>query len=347
MDARWRTALEDQGARWEGACIPDFGNPAGELEAVDAGSTVVTPLDDRGLLTATGTEVLSFLQGQLTNDVHPAEHGTPVLAAHLSPKGRVLAGMLVFAFEDGYALEFPNDVFDPLTKRLRMFVLRSDVTLHDARADWIRLGLSGAGAEQAGLAAVGAGQAVPDRVTRGETGTLVPLPGPIPAFLALVSPEHAPDALEAARAHARPVGRPAWELARIRAGVPDLGTAVSESFIPQEANLEPLGGISYTKGCYTGQEVVARTKHLGRLKRRLYRVAGQGGLEAGRAVYARGQDQAQGRIVQAAPRPGGGQEALAVLRIETVAAGADLYAEGAEDGLEVLTLPYAAAEDAG
>ncbi|MFA9461738.1 YgfZ/GcvT domain-containing protein [Thiohalorhabdus sp. Cl-TMA] len=347
MDAQWRTTLEARGARLEGDRIRDFGDPGTELAAVEAGDPVVTDLTGRGLLTATGTEVLSFLQGQLTNDVHPAEHGSPVLAAHLSPKGRVLAGMLVFAFEDGYALEFPNDLFDTLAKRLRMFVLRADVRLDDAREEWVRLGFSGNGAERAAAAAVGADQPAADRVTRADRGTLAPLPGPGPAFLALVAAQQAPAALDAARELARPVGQPAWELARIRAGVPDLGATVSESFIPQEANLEPLGGISYTKGCYTGQEVVARTKHLGRLKRRLYRIASPGPLKAGQAVHAAGQDQTQGRIVQAAPRSDGGWEALAVLRIEAAEGEAPLRGEGAETDLELLDLPYSVTETAG
>jgi hypothetical protein len=143
------------------------------------------------------------------------------------------------------------------------------------------------------------------------------------------------------------VGLPAWELARIRAGVPDLGEPSSERFIPQEANLEDLGGISYTKGCYTGQEVVARTKHLGRLKRRLYRVRAGFPLTPGQALYAGG-EQSQGRVVNAAPRPDGGWEALAVLRIEAANGDRPLTPEGEPDSaLAILDLPYQVAGEAG
>jgi len=347
MDAHWQTTLGDKGAHFQGNRVRDFGEPEAELEAVAAGETILADLSHRALLAATGTEVLSFLQGQLTNDVYPAEHGSPILAAHLSPKGRMLAGMLLFAFEDGYALDFPADMLEPLAKRLRMFVLRADVTLSEAHGQWARLGISGAEAETAAATAAGAEQLVPGGVTRGNHGTVVPLPGPHPAFMVLVPYEAAPASWAQAAASARPVGLPAWELARIRAGVPDLGEPSSERFIPQEANLEDLGGISYTKGCYTGQEVVARTKHLGRLKRRLYRVRAGSPLAPGQALYAGG-EQSQGRVVNAAPRPDGGWEALAVLRIEAANGDQPLTPEGEPDSaLAILDLPYEVAGEAG
>jgi hypothetical protein len=347
MDAQWQTTLGEQGARFQDDRVEDFGDPGGELQAVAAGETVLADLSHRALLTATGSEVLSFLQGQLTNDVYPAEHGSPILGAHLSPKGRVLAGLLLFAFEDGYALDFPADMLESLAKRLRMFVLRADVTLTEAHSQWARFGVTGPGAEAAAAAAAGAQQLVPEGVTRGDHGTVVPLPGPHPAFMVLVPYEAAPAAWERTAVSARAVGLPAWELARIRAGVPDLGAPASERFIPQEANLEDLGGISYTKGCYTGQEVVARTKHLGRLKRRLFRIQSPGPLAPSQALYAGG-DQSQGRVVNAAPRPDGGWEALAVVRIEAAEGTAPLAPEGEpEAALTLLDLPYSVAGDAG
>ncbi|HKJ72157.1 MAG TPA: folate-binding protein [Gammaproteobacteria bacterium] len=336
----WQQTLESLGGRIEDGVVADFGDPSAELAAADRGETVLADLSQRAFLTLTGSEVLSYLQGQLTNDVYPAEHGTPVLAAHLTPKGRVIAGLLVLPFEAGFAVDFPGDLAEPLTKRLTMFILRADVQLTDAADQWVRLGVSGETAAAAAAAAIGAERLTPEGTTRGSHGTAIPLPGPGPAYLLVVPPEAGRDAWTAATAEARPVGRDAWELARIRAGVPDLGAATSETFIPQEANLEPLGGISYTKGCYTGQEVVARTKHLGRLKRQLYRLRADGPLSPGQAVHAEGEEQSRGRIVRSAPLPGGGSEALAVLHIETVEAGTALHAEGGA-ALEVLDLPYA------
>ena len=340
MLVEWQRTLESVGGRIQDGAVADFNDPEGELVAAERGETIVTDLSHRTLLTLTGTEVLSFLQGQVTNDVYPAEHGTPVLGAHLTPKGRVIGELLLFPFEDGFALDLPGDLAPTLTKRLTMFILHADVRLIDASSDWVRLGVAGEGAREAAAQAVGTQSLVPEGVTRGERGTAVPLSGPEPAFMVVVPPESAREAWTAAAATARGVGKHGWELARIRAGVPDLGPATTETFIPQETNLEPLGGISYTKGCYTGQEVVARTKHLGRLKRRLYRVIADTPLTPGQAVYAEGADKTQGRIVRAAPRPQGGSEALAVLRIETVEGGTPLVPEGGQAALRIESLPY-------
>lgn len=346
MLPEWQSTLESFGGRIQDGVVADFGDARSELAAAEHGDTIVTDLSHRTLLTLTGTEVLSFLQGQVTNDVYPAEHGSPVLGAHLTPKGRVIGELLLFPFEDGFALDLRGDMAETLTKRLTMFILHADVRLADASGEWARLGVAGDGARDAAAEAVGTPNLVPEGVTRGERGTAVPLPGPEPAYLLAVRPETARDAWTAATATARQVGHPAWELARIRAGVPDLGAATTETFIPQEANLEPLGGISYTKGCYTGQEVVARTKHLGRLKRRLYRIAAQAPLTPGQTIFAEGAEQTQGRVVRAAPRADGGSEALAVLRIETVEGGSTLIPEGSEAALRIEDLPYPLPESA-
>ncbi len=341
MQVDWHTFLEQQGGQIHNQEVRDFGDMWAELGYVQADETIISDLSNRGLLLATGSEVLSFLQGQLTNDVMPAAEGYPILAAHLNPKGRVLANLLIFPFEEGYALDFPGSMVASLQKRLTMFVLRADVRIHNACDTWIRLGVTGRFAAHAAAASIGAEIVDDHQVTKGESGTSVPLPGPIPAFLILGPQTASPEIWSRALATAHPVGDPAWRLARIRAGVPEIGAANSEAFIPQEANLEPLSGISYTKGCYTGQEVVARTKHLGRLKRRTYRIHSSGPLSPGQLLYAASEDQSQGRIIEAAPAPEGGFEALAVIRIETAEARSPLFPEGQPElTVQLLDLPY-------
>ncbi|HKL78389.1 MAG TPA: hypothetical protein VJ985_08535 [Gammaproteobacteria bacterium] len=345
MATPWQQHLDRLGSHCEDGRVQDFGDAAAELQAAAAGETLLADLSHRALLTATGSEVLSFFQGQLTNDALAAADGHPVLAAHLTPKGRVLASLLLFPLAEGYAVDFAEDMLEPLAKRLRMFVLRADVHIHEAGADWVRFGLTGPDAEAAACAAAGVDRLDPAGTTHGPQATVVTLPGPQAAYAVIAAPTSAEEAWERAAEWARAVGDPAWRLARIRAGVPDLGAATSEQFIPQEVNLEELGGISYTKGCYTGQEVVARTKHLGRRKRRLYRVRTEAVLESGQAVYGEG-EQSQGRVVTAAPLPGGGSEALAVLRLESAEGAASLVPEGdAQAPLTRLELPYAFAED--
>ncbi len=340
MQTEWRAFLEGQGARLTASEVADFGSPEEELGAVTAGETVLADLSHRTLFSLEGREVLSFLQGQVTNDVQPAAEGAPVLAAHLTPKGRVIAELLLFPLDSGFALETSGDLVERLEQRLRMFILSADVTLTEASGDWVRLGLAGPEAASAAAAAVEAPIPSGETVARGERGTIVPLPGPEPAFLVLVRSNAGPAAWRAAGNRARPVGRPGWDLARVRAGVPEVAAAVTEAFIPQELNLEPLGGISYTKGCYTGQEVVARTKHLGRLKRRLYRASSPAPMEAGQTIRPQEGGESRGRVIRAAPAADGGSQALAILRIDAVEAGETLVPEGSAQALEVLELPY-------
>ena len=337
-DEAWQHHLTAAGAHWDGDAVTDFGDLEGELTAAGT-ETVVAELGERTFLTATGSEMEAFFQGQLTADVTPLDAAKPVLGAHLTPKGRVLGVPFLFPLPAGWGVDFPADMAETLTRKLRMYILMADVQLEEAGAEWIRLGVTGPNAAEVAATAVGTPEpAGAEAVTTGERGRIVPLPGPEPAFLMVAPANEAANVWAKASTYARPVGRDAWTLARIRAGVPDPDAATSETFIPQELNLEPLGAISYTKGCYTGQEIVARTKHLGRLKRRLYRVAASERIEAGGSVYTADSDQAQGTVVNAAPAPEGGWEGLAVARIEAADANALIQAESGP--LALLPLPY-------
>jgi hypothetical protein len=342
-DSAWQQWLTSEaGARLEGDSIADFGDPDGERAAVAAGEAVRADLGHRVLVQASGGDVIPFLQGQTTNDVAPAEEsGVPVWGAHLTPKGRMVAALLTFPLETGYGIDLAAEGADYALRRLGMYVLNSDVHLERAGGEVVRLGVAGADAAARAAAAVDAPEADAERVVSGPRGTAVPLPGPEPAFLVVTDAEQAAAAWEAA--DGRPVGRSAWELARIRAGVPDPDAAVCEMLLPQEANLEPLGAISYSKGCYTGQEVVARTHHLGRLKRRLYRFRAPQAVPLGQKLQA-ADGSAQGPVTDAAPDAEGGWQLLAVARIETVEAGTALYAgeEGEVGPLSPLELPYTA-----
>jgi hypothetical protein len=168
--------------------------------------------------------------------------------------------------------------------------------------------------------------------------------GARPRALALVPPGEAAALWERVRGAARPVGLDPWRLTEVQAGVPEVLPENADAFVPQMVNLNLIDGVSFTKGCYSGQEVVARMQYLGKLKRRMYRarVDVAEPPAPGTDLHAPGQpgDQAVGRVVSAVPAPGGGVELLAVVQIET-AESAPLHL-GAVDGprLELLDLPY-------
>jgi folate-binding protein YgfZ len=206
-------------------------------------------------------------------------------------------------------------------KRLQMFVLRAKVTLSDDSEQLARIELSGECATD--LLPIDPPQA-DNGVTSGDGYCVVRIPGDRPRFMVLGEPGPIQALWEEAAQTAQPTGREAWALLDIRAGLPSVYETTSDAFVPQMANLQLVDGVSFTKGCYTGQEVVARMQYLGKLKRRMYRVR----LDAAEAprpgdeLYSASSESGQGagRVVAAAPSPDGGFEALVVTPIPSAEA---------------------------
>ena len=278
-------------------------------------TAVVIPVSGRlphlGVLRFLGSDALSFLQGQLSNDTQRLGEGHTLLAAYPSAQGRVLALMHLLPHSSGVIAILPRELLAPTVERLRKFVLRAKVQMQDAGEQWLLTGHHGA----ASLAA--AQIAVPpngdDYLEQGGIGV-----GRVSRDAGRYWAFGAADNLRLQRlaADARDAGRIEndWRLADIRAGLPQIYAATSESFVAQMLNLDLLGGISFTKGCYTGQEIIARTQHLGRIKRRMFRLAlPPGEWRIGQAI--RVTDGRAGRLIEIA-QSGAEFEALAVLGVE-------------------------------
>lgn len=246
------------------------------------------PLDDLRILAVTGSDRAAFLQGQLTQDVAKANPDTTVMTGWADAKGRLLfAGHLFVArlpADEALALLVPAEVADALVRRLRMYILRAK-----AQATLLDLPLAGL-IGPPGQAA----ESMPVRLHGHDDRHLVIGAGAV--------------------AGATPCSRSDWQLADIRAGLPSVLAATTGEFVPQMVNLDLVGGISFTKGCYTGQEIVARMKYLGRVKRRMLRFGAGGGPPApGAALYA-GRGPA-GQVVASAPAETG-SEFLAVVVLD-------------------------------
>lgn len=345
MRAEWRTFLADLGAEFQDDCVQSFGNAERERRMVVAGD-VIADLSHRGLIAAHGEDAFEFLQGQLTSDLRQVDTIRSQLSAYLTPKGRALALFRVFRRDDRYLLSLPRPLLEPILKRLRMFVLRSRVTLEDATDAVLRMGLSGPRAERDLRDALGTVPADIDGVAHSGQFTVIRTGGPHPRFEIASEDEEALRKLWVAlNVRAAPVGAGPWELLDIVAGTPTVSPETQELFVPQMLNLELLGGVSFQKGCYTGQEIVARTQHLGKLKRRMYRARAATDVvpAPGTLVYAAslGSEQAAGTVVRAEPSPEGGCELLAVIVIE--AAQSETIRLGSPEGtaLSLLDLPYA------
>jgi folate-binding protein YgfZ len=300
-------------------------------------------LPDQGLLRIHGEDARTFLQGQTTCDIAALAPGRSRLGAFCTVKGRVLANFHVFRSGEAYYLLLPAELAEPLAKRLRLYVLRSKVAIEDLTPARGFIGLFGTGAPaDSGIDWPESESPLIERADHLVFGL-----GEQPERC-LVAAEPATarrlwSCLEADPGFTR-TGPEAWTLKDIEAGLPTVTQAVSEEFLPQMLNLDLLGGIGFKKGCYTGQEVVARTHYLGNLKRRMFRLRGPGGVEvrAGDAVFEAGDaDGNIGQVVMAAPESGGTSQLLAVLNLEHARAG-DLRLHR-KDGpkAEVLPLPYA------
>lgn len=291
---------------------------------------------DTVLLQARGTDVDTFLQGQLSNDIARLSAAKAQLSSYNSPKGRMLAVLTLMRHEDGIDLELPRSIVEPIAKRLRMFVLRSKVTL--AIADEASLGLIGADAPAA-LEAAGL-PAPASALECANTGVLRVLRrfGETPRY-SVHGPAAAIAALASQLSGAQTLGCDAWTRAQILAGEPVVGAQTQDRFVAQMANLDRLGGISFDKGCYTGQEIVARLHYLGQLKRRMFLCSGTGALpEAGASIHLTGQDQAVGEVVQSAPDAEGGFVASVVLQLSQA------EADGLHVGETALSRPQAYAD---
>jgi folate-binding protein YgfZ len=308
MQPSWQAFLANTPTVSDGA-----GDLRAQAQAADTGE-ILAPLTDLAVIQVSGADALAFLQGQLSNDVRALQDGYSQLGAYCTPKGRMLALFRLVRRADAYLLLLPAEIAEAVLKRLRMFVMRSKVLVEDVSDHWLVLGVGGVGA--AATFGVDLPQAPDTGVWQGELG-LVRLPDRRERYLALASPERL-GALWPALSRGTPIEGPeGWRLLDVRAGLPQVYKETQESFVPQMANLDLINGISFTKGCYPGQEIVARMHYLGNLKRRMYRfhIDGEGAPAPGNEV----RDQAVtlvGEVVTAATDPNGGAEGLAVLQIE-------------------------------
>ncbi len=341
MTADWTDFLTQAGAVFDDDRVLNFGDPVAESRAALEGE-VLCDLSHLRLIRIQGEDAQGFLQGQFTNDVRRITPERSQLGAWCSPKGRMMVNFRLFIRDDGYYLRLPGELLAPTLKRLRLFVLRSRVKLEEAHV-LIHFGLSGPRAAKRLQESLGGIPTQADGVFHDQSHTVIRLPGATPRF-EIYAPVQATKTLWLNLAsHARPAGAEVWRLLDIRAGLPTVYPATTEVFVPQMTNLHLLDAVSFKKGCYSGQEVVARTQYLGKLKRRMFRarVAGPTLPRPGDELHSplAGESQGAGRVVDAAPHPDGGFELLAVALIDC--AGRDALYLG-RDGpkLELEALPY-------
>jgi len=280
-----------------------------------------TALAHLGVIRARGEEASSFLHGQLTSDFSLLPPGQARLAGYCSAKGRLLASFIGWKLSaDEILLVCSADLLPATLKRLSMFVLRAKCRLSDATAEFRLLGLAGPSATT-WLADAAPGE--PWRVSTQGTARFL-----WAAETGLADP--AMPALDPA----------AWRWGEVASGVPAIEAATADRFVPQMLNFELLGGVDFKKGCYPGQEIVARSQYRGTIKRRTYRFDSAATAVAGQEIF-HSADPAQpaGMVANAAATPGG-SSLLCEVKLATLQHGT-LHLSSAEGPLlSQVALPY-------
>ena len=354
MNELWTVELRRLGAQFEDGRVAHFGDAAAELKSVLT-RPIICDLSHEGLILASGDDAAGFLQGQLSNDVLAMGEGGVQWNSWSSPKGRMLASFLIWKGRQGYFLQLPRGLQAAIQKRLQMFVLRAKVKLEDANAGWVRFGLAGSDIDalEASIHAVfGAVAPASMASVHGDGARLIRLS---PTRFEIVAAAERGIALWAAFcAHqaspATAVGAAIWDGLAIQEGIISILPETQDSFVAQMANFELIGGVNFKKGCYPGQEIVARTQYRGILKRRMARVHGDLPAsvllpKAGESVYAAEfGEQAAGTFANVAPSPHGGFDALVVAQLESINANSLRMGSALGAALTRRSLPYSVPE---
>ena len=291
-------------------------------------AAVVSPLPGLAFLDVAGADAIAFLHGQLSNDVAGLAPGTAEWATYNSPKGRMLATMLVWRPATGPAcrLALAADLAEPIRKRLSMFVLRSKVTLATSAPALSAVGIGGPAAARAVRAALAVDPVPMREVPFDGGGAAIGLPDG--RVLVAVPADRAESTVAALAKHATVADESIWRWLAIRAGVAQITLALQERHVPQTANWEVVGGVSFAKGCYPGQEPVARLHHRGHPNRTLRVLAIEGDELPPYDAELALDGKVVGRVTSAARDPGHGIVALAYVRREVPADATVVLADG-------------------
>ncbi|NRF69795.1 folate-binding protein YgfZ [Aquincola sp. S2] len=291
-------------------------------------------LADWGVIRARGADAAKFLHSQLTQDIEGLPQHEAGLAGYCTAKGRLLASFIVWRQRpDEILLACSADLLAPTLKRLSMFVLRAQCKLSDASGELALHGLAG---EAAGAWLGDAAPTTAWGVAGRDGSSVIRLPEAeaIARYL-LVQP------IDAAAPDLPPLDAATWNWLEVRSGIPRIVASTVEQFVPQMINLELVGGVNFQKGCYPGQEIVARSQYRGTLKRRAWLFDSETELHPGQEVFhSADPGQPAGHVANAARGPAGSSSAL--VEVKLAALGEGSWHAGSADGplLRPGTLPY-------
>jgi tRNA-modifying protein YgfZ len=318
--AVWQQFLSSQGAQFNEQAEATF------TSSETSAPAQLFDLSTHGLIAVSGADAVTFLQGQFTNDTKQIQQAAQ-FTGYCTAKGRLLALFYAFSINGIIYLQCPRALIPDLVKRLRMFVLRSKVIVEDVSDQFVILGLASADS----ATPIHHLPLHPHQSDQTPLGTVIRLPdshGKQRAQL-VIPAEQAEQAWATLATTFNPASTLHWDALEIQAGIPQVYKTTQEQFVPQMINLDALDGINFKKGCYTGQEIVARTHYLGKVKRRTLLATLPATAESpitGEALQDAQQHNA-GQLVRIAPNQQGGWWVLAECRLEAKAAGSIYWQE--------------------
>lgn len=340
----WLAFLQQQGAHFDEQNAAEIRYFAAAQTDWTEQANFVAPLTDLGLIAIAGDDAASFLHNQITNDVEKLDLSTARLAGYCTPKGRLLASFLMWKTADAIFLQLPLPLQPAIQKRLQMFVMRSKAKLSDAGNRLVALGLSGPAAATALQTWFPDLPAQPYAKVDNAYGTLIRVAdgGNHARYQWITDTANAVAAWPALSSKLTARGASAWRLGEIQAGVPSITAATQEQFVPQMINFELIGGVNFKKGCYPGQEIVARSQYLGKLKRRaVLATIATADVKAGSEVFSSADpEQPCGMVVNAEQNAAGSALCLVEIKLAAIDNGSIHLGSVSGPALQLQRLPY-------
>lgn len=319
MNIDWQQFLQQQGGIAQNAIIAHFGKPTLELQAAAQRKNILCSLDTFSTFRVTGEDASTFLQSLLSNDIRLVTSSSAQYSSLNSAKGRVLATLLIWRDGADYLIQLPSDLSEPIRKKLSMYVLRAKVKITDESSVSVTLGATGSADNFAALKQIFT--EIPTEILAcSHTSDTQLIRIDNARVLIHTTLAQAKNYWLALQASAQAVGSTCWAWLDIHAGIPVILPPTQEQFVAQMINLDLINAVNFKKGCYPGQEIVARMQYLGKLKRRMY-LAHIDSTEAplvGAELFSDDlPGQATGGLVNVAPHPDAGFDVLAVVQIST------------------------------
>ncbi len=347
MNTTWQEFLSSQGAVLDNGYLKSFEDS--NVHSINLEDTYLCDLSNIGLIKASGEDTQSFLHGQFTNDLNQVTDTSSQLSSYCNPKGRMLAIFRIFKRDDDYFLLMRKDVIEATLKKLTMFKLMAKVELSDASNDFVIFGLAGPNTNSILEENKISSPTEINQVLSDNSNTIIRIPSENSRMLFISETENAIRIWESLSKKASRSNSSVWQFHDIQSGIPQVTTDTSEAFIPQMVNLELIDGVNFQKGCYPGQEIVARTHYLGKPNRRMFKInikANQAPNPGDNIYSEKDGEQPVGKIVSAVKNDSDDINALAVLRVEKKESH-DLHTSSSDGpAVNILPLPYSLESEA-